>query len=84
MVLVFLAFASQLFGFVERYGNPATTVRMNKENQRVAGLQNFLLTLQQGSEKEGEFRHPPLVRSWTKRGCGTYICVGKGRGRTEG
>eukprot|EP00075_Anas_platyrhynchos_P034741 XP_027323994.1 ATP-dependent DNA helicase DDX11 isoform X2 [Anas platyrhynchos] len=51
----------KLFGFVERYGNPATTVRMNKENQRVAGLQNFLLTLQQGSEKEARTLQSPPV-----------------------
>ncbi|XP_038029387.2 ATP-dependent DNA helicase DDX11 isoform X1 [Anas platyrhynchos] len=51
----------KLFGFVERYGNPATTVRTNKENQRVAGLQNFLLTLQQGSEKEARTLQSPPV-----------------------
>lgn len=46
---------------MERYGGPAAAVKTNKENQKLAGLQNFLLTLQQGSDKEGEFRHPPLV-----------------------
>uniref|UniRef100_A0A8B9UA45 ATP-dependent DNA helicase DDX11 n=1 Tax=Anas zonorhyncha TaxID=75864 RepID=A0A8B9UA45_9AVES len=51
----------KVFGFVERYGNPATTVRTNKENQRVAGLQNFLLTLQQGSEKEARTLQSPPV-----------------------
>lgn len=61
VILVFLAFAWQLFGFVERYGNPAPVVKTNKENQKLAGLQNFLMTLQQGSYKEGEYRHPPLV-----------------------
>ncbi|PKU39204.1 hypothetical protein llap_10488 [Limosa lapponica baueri] len=43
----------KLFGFVERYGGPATAVKTNKENQKLAGLQNFLLTLQQGSDKDG-------------------------------
>uniref|UniRef100_A0A8V0YEE1 ATP-dependent DNA helicase DDX11 n=1 Tax=Gallus gallus TaxID=9031 RepID=A0A8V0YEE1_CHICK len=43
----------KLFGFVERYGNPAPVVKTNKENQKLAGLQNFLMTLQQGSYKEG-------------------------------
>ncbi|NXD90723.1 DDX11 helicase, partial [Chaetorhynchus papuensis] len=47
----------KLFGFVERYGGPASAVKTNKENQKVAGLQNFLLTLQQGSDKEGD---PPV------------------------
>ncbi|NWT39317.1 DDX11 helicase, partial [Chroicocephalus maculipennis] len=47
----------KLFGFVERYGGPATAVKTNKENQKLAGLQNFLLTLQQGSDKEGD---PPV------------------------
>ncbi|NWQ76361.1 DDX11 helicase, partial [Columbina picui] len=56
----------KLFGFVERYGGPATAVKTNKENQKLGGLQNFLLTLQQGSDKEGEFRHPPLVHLQTK------------------
>ncbi|NXU17824.1 DDX11 helicase, partial [Pardalotus punctatus] len=44
----------KLFGFVERYGGPASAVKTNKENQKLAGLQNFLLTLQQGSDKEGD------------------------------
>ncbi|XP_074757385.1 ATP-dependent DNA helicase DDX11 isoform X5 [Athene noctua] len=47
----------KLFGFVERYGGPATTVKTNKENQKLAGFQNFLLTLKQGSDKEG---NPPV------------------------
>lgn len=65
-VLVFLVSAWQLFGFVERYGGPASAVKTNKENQKLAGLQNFLLTLQQGSDKEGEFRHPLLVHPWAE------------------
>ncbi|NWW38755.1 DDX11 helicase, partial [Panurus biarmicus] len=47
----------KLFGFVERYGGPASAVKTNKENQKLAGLQNLLLTLQQGSDKEGD---PPV------------------------
>ncbi|NXT63287.1 DDX11 helicase, partial [Chaetops frenatus] len=47
----------KLFGFVERYGGPASAVKTNKENQKLAGLQNFLLSLQQGSDKEGD---PPV------------------------
>ncbi|NWT09565.1 DDX11 helicase, partial [Vireo altiloquus] len=47
----------KLFGFVERYTSPASAVRTNKENQKLAGLQNFLLSLQQGSHKEGD---PPV------------------------
>ncbi|NXX34826.1 DDX11 helicase, partial [Nicator chloris] len=47
----------KLFRFVERYGGPASAVKTNKENQKLAGLQNFLLTLQQGSDKEGD---PPV------------------------
>ncbi|NWJ07277.1 DDX11 helicase, partial [Crypturellus undulatus] len=43
----------KLFGFVERYGAP-TIVKTNKEKEKLAGLQNFLLSLQQGSDKEGE------------------------------
>ncbi|XP_065598680.1 ATP-dependent DNA helicase DDX11 isoform X1 [Cyrtonyx montezumae] len=50
----------KLFGFVERYGNPASAVKTNKENQKLAGLQNFLLTLQQGSYKEGPLQSPPM------------------------
>uniref|UniRef100_A0A8C3L4H8 DEAD/H-box helicase 11 n=1 Tax=Chrysolophus pictus TaxID=9089 RepID=A0A8C3L4H8_CHRPC len=49
--------STSLFGFVERYGNPAPAVKTNKENQKLAGLQNFLMTLQQGSYKEG---NPPV------------------------
>ncbi|XP_064011711.1 ATP-dependent DNA helicase DDX11 isoform X2 [Pogoniulus pusillus] len=50
----------KLFGFVERYAGPATAVKTNKENQKLAGLQSFLLTLQQGSGKEGVPQsHPP-------------------------
>ncbi|NXK98749.1 DDX11 helicase, partial [Formicarius rufipectus] len=47
----------KLFGFVERYGSSTTAVRNNKENQKLGGLQNFLLSLQQGSGKEGD---PPV------------------------
>ncbi|NWI37993.1 DDX11 helicase, partial [Picathartes gymnocephalus] len=47
----------KLFGFVERYGGSASAVKTNKENQKLAGLQNFLLSLQQGSDKEGD---PPV------------------------
>ncbi|XP_021244988.1 ATP-dependent DNA helicase DDX11 isoform X1 [Numida meleagris] len=50
----------KLFGFVERYGNPAPAVKTNKENQKLAGLQNFLLTLQQGSSKENPLQSPPV------------------------
>ncbi|XP_066040310.1 ATP-dependent DNA helicase DDX11 isoform X3 [Chamaea fasciata] len=51
----------KLFGFVERYGGPASAVKINKENQKLAGLQNFLLTLQQGSDKEaGTPTSPPV------------------------
>ncbi|NXC93061.1 DDX11 helicase, partial [Certhia familiaris] len=50
----------KLFGFVERYGGPASAVKTNKENQKLAGLQNFLLTLQQGSDKEGSPQNPPM------------------------
>ncbi|XP_005144439.3 ATP-dependent DNA helicase DDX11 isoform X1 [Melopsittacus undulatus] len=42
----------KLFGFVERYGNPASAVKPNKENQKLSGLQDFLLTLQQGAATE--------------------------------
>nr|XP_047913861.1 ATP-dependent DNA helicase DDX11 isoform X1 [Anser cygnoides] len=51
----------KLFGFVERYGSPATAVKTNKENQRVAGLQSFLLSLQQGSDKEARTLQSPPV-----------------------
>ncbi|NXS55263.1 DDX11 helicase, partial [Brachypteracias leptosomus] len=47
----------KLFGFVERYGGPGAAVKTNKENEKLAGLKNFLLTLQQGSNKEGD---PPV------------------------
>ncbi|XP_037246608.1 ATP-dependent DNA helicase DDX11 isoform X1 [Falco rusticolus] len=51
----------KLFGFVERYGGTATAVKTNKENQKLAGLQNFLLTLQQGPNKEaGTPQSPPM------------------------
>ncbi|KAM6321210.1 ATP-dependent DNA helicase DDX11 [Aegotheles albertisi] len=51
----------KLFGFVERYGGLATDVKTNKENQKLAGLQNFLLTLQQGSDKAaGAPQGPPV------------------------
>uniref|UniRef100_A0A8B9GLW6 ATP-dependent DNA helicase DDX11 n=1 Tax=Amazona collaria TaxID=241587 RepID=A0A8B9GLW6_9PSIT len=49
---------SSLFGFVERYGSPASAVKSNKENQKLSGLQNFLLTLQQGAGTDGEFWLP--------------------------
>ncbi|XP_067163541.1 ATP-dependent DNA helicase DDX11 isoform X4 [Apteryx mantelli] len=49
----------KLFGFVERYGAP-TVVKTNKENQKLAGLQNFLLSLQQGSDKEGALQSLPV------------------------
>uniref|UniRef100_A0A8C3LB91 DEAD/H-box helicase 11 n=1 Tax=Chrysolophus pictus TaxID=9089 RepID=A0A8C3LB91_CHRPC len=52
--------STSLFGFVERYGNPAPAVKTNKENQKLAGLQNFLMTLQQGSYKEGPLQSPPV------------------------
>ncbi|XP_077034341.1 ATP-dependent DNA helicase DDX11 isoform X1 [Agelaius phoeniceus] len=51
----------KLFGFVERYGGSASALKTNKENQKVAGLQDFLLTLQQGSDKEaGAPQSPPV------------------------
>ncbi|XP_038011544.1 ATP-dependent DNA helicase DDX11 isoform X2 [Motacilla alba alba] len=50
----------KLFGFVERYGSPASAVKTNKENQKLAGLQDFLLTLQQGSDKDGTPQSPPV------------------------
>ncbi|XP_025926106.1 ATP-dependent DNA helicase DDX11 isoform X3 [Apteryx rowi] len=49
----------KLFGFVERYGAP-TVVKTNKENRKLAGLQNFLLSLQQGSDKEGALQSLPV------------------------
>ncbi|XP_010010675.1 PREDICTED: probable ATP-dependent RNA helicase DDX11, partial [Nestor notabilis] len=48
----------KLFGFVERYGSSASAVKSNKENQKLSGLQNFLLTLQQGADKEGTPQSP--------------------------
>uniref|UniRef100_A0A8D0FBY3 ATP-dependent DNA helicase DDX11 n=1 Tax=Strix occidentalis caurina TaxID=311401 RepID=A0A8D0FBY3_STROC len=45
---------SSLFGFVERYGGPATAVKTNKENQKLAGFQNFLLTLNPPLEAEND------------------------------
>ncbi|NWU44662.1 DDX11 helicase, partial [Hylia prasina] len=49
----------KLFGFVERYGGPVSAVK-TKENQELAGLQNFLVTLQQGSDKKGTPQSTPL------------------------
>ncbi|XP_065538193.1 ATP-dependent DNA helicase DDX11 isoform X5 [Lathamus discolor] len=48
----------KLFGFVERYGSPASAVKSSKENQKLSGLQNFLLTLQQGADTEGTPQSP--------------------------
>ncbi|XP_042651191.1 ATP-dependent DNA helicase DDX11 isoform X4 [Tyto alba] len=53
----------KLFGFVERYGSAATSVKTNKENQKLAGLQNFLLTLQQGSDKDAGIPQSPPVEA---------------------
>ncbi|NWU94568.1 DDX11 helicase, partial [Upupa epops] len=50
----------KLFGFVERYGGCGTAVKTNKENQKFAGLQSFLLTLQQGSDKKGTSQIPAV------------------------
>ncbi|XP_032602301.3 ATP-dependent DNA helicase DDX11 isoform X3 [Taeniopygia guttata] len=51
----------KLLGFVERYGGPASAVKTSKENQKLAGLQDFLLTLQRGSDKEaGTPQSPPM------------------------
>ncbi|NXN86148.1 DDX11 helicase, partial [Bombycilla garrulus] len=50
----------KLFGFVERYGGPTSAVKTSKENQKLSGLQNFLLTLQQGSDKEATPQSPPV------------------------
>ncbi|XP_077639407.1 ATP-dependent DNA helicase DDX11 isoform X1 [Lonchura striata] len=51
----------KLLGFVERYGGPASAVKTSKENQKLTGLQDFLLTLQQGSDKEtGTPQSPPV------------------------
>ncbi|RLW01730.1 hypothetical protein DV515_00007729 [Chloebia gouldiae] len=49
-----------LLGFVERYGGTASAVKTSKENQKLAGLQDFLLTLQQGSDKEGTPQSLPV------------------------
>uniref|UniRef100_A0A8C0JC54 ATP-dependent DNA helicase DDX11 n=1 Tax=Chelonoidis abingdonii TaxID=106734 RepID=A0A8C0JC54_CHEAB len=54
-------FMWQLFGFVERYG-ATNVVKTNKEKQKMAGLQNFLLTLHRGPDK-GEFRCRPKMAS---------------------
>lgn len=81
--LVFLASAWQLFGFVERYGNPASAVKSNKENQKLSGLQNFLLTLQQGPDTEGEFRLPALVHLQAKGGSGASIYPCEERGEAD-
>uniref|UniRef100_A0A8C3XSW9 ATP-dependent DNA helicase DDX11 n=1 Tax=Chelydra serpentina TaxID=8475 RepID=A0A8C3XSW9_CHESE len=50
---------SSLFGFVERDG-ATSVVKTNKEKQKMAGLQNFLLTLHQGSDKEADIQCPPV------------------------
>nr|XP_021390757.1 ATP-dependent DNA helicase DDX11 isoform X2 [Lonchura striata domestica] len=50
----------KLLGFVERYGGPASAVKTSKENQKLTGLQDFLLTLQQGSDKESTPQSPPV------------------------
>ncbi|NXP44839.1 DDX11 helicase, partial [Heliornis fulica] len=50
----------KLFGFVERYRCPGTAVKTNRETQKLAGLQNFLLTLQQGSDKGGPLQNPAV------------------------
>uniref|UniRef100_K7GI76 ATP-dependent DNA helicase DDX11 n=1 Tax=Pelodiscus sinensis TaxID=13735 RepID=K7GI76_PELSI len=51
--------SKKLFGFVERDG-ATTVVKTNKENQKMAGLQNFLLTLHQGPDKEAAVQCPPV------------------------
>lgn len=90
--LTFLILFCQLFGFVERYGAPST-VKTNKENQKTTGLQNFLLTLQQEPEKEGEFRYCALrgregnvaaepAPSWDKGEIETCLWEGKTCGRS--
>uniref|UniRef100_A0A674IFC7 ATP-dependent DNA helicase DDX11 n=1 Tax=Terrapene triunguis TaxID=2587831 RepID=A0A674IFC7_9SAUR len=48
-----------LFGFVERYG-ATSVVKTNKEKQNMAGLQNFLLTLHQGPDKEAAIQCHPV------------------------
>ncbi|XP_050774186.1 ATP-dependent DNA helicase DDX11 isoform X2 [Gopherus flavomarginatus] len=50
----------KLFGFVERYG-ATSVVKTNKEKQKMAGLQNFLLTLHQGPDKAAIQCHPVEV-----------------------
>uniref|UniRef100_A0A8C5F1X9 ATP-dependent DNA helicase DDX11 n=1 Tax=Gopherus evgoodei TaxID=1825980 RepID=A0A8C5F1X9_9SAUR len=50
----------KLFGFVERYG-ATSVVKINKEKQKMAGLQNFLLTLHQGPDKAAIQCHPVEV-----------------------
>ncbi|XP_029768682.1 ATP-dependent DNA helicase DDX11 isoform X1 [Terrapene carolina triunguis] len=49
----------KLFGFVERYG-ATSVVKTNKEKQNMAGLQNFLLTLHQGPDKEAAIQCHPV------------------------
>ncbi|XP_065538185.1 ATP-dependent DNA helicase DDX11 isoform X4 [Lathamus discolor] len=53
----------KLFGFVERYGSPASAVKSSKENQKLSGLQNFLLTLQQGADTEAGTPQSPVVEA---------------------
>ncbi|XP_062472539.1 ATP-dependent DNA helicase DDX11 isoform X1 [Pezoporus occidentalis] len=53
----------KLFGFVERYGSPASAVKSNKENQKLSGLQNFILTLQQGADTEAGTPQPPVMEA---------------------
>lgn len=43
----------QLFGFVERYG-ASGTLKTRPEDQKTAGLQNFLQTLNERQRKGGE------------------------------
>ncbi|XP_032619914.1 ATP-dependent DNA helicase DDX11 isoform X2 [Chelonoidis abingdonii] len=50
----------KLFGFVERYG-ATNVVKTNKEKQKMAGLQNFLLTLHRGPDKAAIQCHPVEV-----------------------
>ncbi|XP_074862527.1 ATP-dependent DNA helicase DDX11 isoform X2 [Carettochelys insculpta] len=49
----------KLFGFAERYG-ATTVVKTNRENQKMAGLQNFLLALHPGPHKESAVQCPPV------------------------
>ncbi|XP_061201771.1 ATP-dependent DNA helicase DDX11 isoform X1 [Neopsephotus bourkii] len=53
----------KLFGFVERYGSPASAVKPNRENQKLSGLQNFLLTLQQGADTEAGTPQSPVMEA---------------------